>query len=216
MSASWMRPGTPVRISTSQSAYPHDRGSDPLDGLDMLGRRSNGAPDNGARSAAQVSRLARTRDTLSAAVWTAGATRRMSTFPAHPDAEIAATGTFSESSTALATHTTPAADFLLFVGDPVDCRPPELLSQDIRIPNCPGSHCHQSGSDRSIDHIGIRGGQQRLPHSGCVCGQPAADPGRQTRGAFAMQYLHVDHLGAVQHSKVDRLTCRFTQISHER
>ena len=36
------------------------------------------------RIAAQVSRLARTRDTLSAAVWTAGATRRMSTFPLGP------------------------------------------------------------------------------------------------------------------------------------
>src|SRR6476661_5017566 len=104
-----MRPGSPARISTSQSAYPHDRGSDPLDGL-MCRQPFHRCPDNGARTVAQVSRLARTRDTLSAAVWTAGATLRMSTFPAHPDAEIAATGTFSESSTALATHTTPAAD----------------------------------------------------------------------------------------------------------
>src|ERR1700742_2154382 len=104
-----MRPGAPARTSTSQSAHQHDRRPDPLDERDI--------PEDfpmdfghGTGIAAQVSRLARTRDTLSAAVWTAGATRRMSTFPAHPDAEIAATGTPSESSTALATQTTPAAD----------------------------------------------------------------------------------------------------------
>ena len=104
----------------------------------------------------------------------------------------------------------------MFVGDAIDCRPPELLSQDVRIPNRPGSHRHQSGGDRPIDHLGIRGRQQCLPHSGCMCGQPAADPRRQTRGVLAVQYLHVDHLGAVQNSKVDRLTCRRTQIGHER
>ena len=65
---------------------------------------------------------------------------------------------------------------------------PELLPQDVGIANCPGSHSHQSRSNRSIYHLRIRGGQQRLSHSGCVRAaglRPSTADAGHPRGAIS-------------------------------
>jgi hypothetical protein len=136
---------------------------------------------------------------LNAAVWTAGPTRRRSTFPAHPEAEIATTGRPSASSTAPATQTTPGGGLLVFIGDAVDGGPPELLPQHVGVPNCSGSDRHQSGGDRLLDHVWARGRQQRLADAGGMGGEPTADLGRQAGRVFATQYLHIDDFDAIQY-----------------
>ena len=143
-------------------------------------------------------------------------TRRRSSFPAQPDAEIDATGTSSESSTALATQTIPGPDSSYSYAIPLARarRSCCLSTSALRIVR--GPTATSPAAIALLDHRWIRCGEQSFAHAGRMGGQPAADLRRQAGRVLAMEYLDVDHLGAVQHGEVDGLTGRFAQISHER